>query len=282
MGMFYNLVSNIRYGIVLPKKKNAQECREEAREKLRGRWGMAVLTGIVASLFGASGGSGFSFGSTGSYADVNLDSISADFSAAILGVLSVALFAGVVLAILFSVLVSGVVRVGYERFNLDLLKGKGKIETLFDFFRKGNYKKTVRLNVRYTLMMCLYALPLAFAVGAGVGAMLGGLILGVCVLWALAVPAAAYLIVAVYRYSMTFKVFAEDPTLTAKEAMDRSSAIMNGRKWDLFCLEFSFIGWIFLGVLSCGIGMLWVIPYQQTAYASFYQNAVLYHKYGRE
>ncbi len=35
-------------------------------------------------------------------------------------------------------------------------------------------------------------------------------------------------------------------------------------------LGISFIGWLLLGVLTLGIGMLWVTPYMSTAYAHFY------------
>jgi hypothetical protein len=48
---------------------------------------------------------------------------------------------------------------------------------------------------------------------------------------------------------------------------------MYGNKWKLFCLELSFIGWFILGLLTAGIGMLWVMPYITTATAGFYEVA---------
>jgi len=35
----------------------------------------------------------------------------------------------------------------------------------------------------------------------------------------------------------------QHPSLTANEAITESRRIMNGNKWRLFCLDFSFIGW---------------------------------------
>ena len=35
---------------------------------------------------------------------------------------------------------------------------------------------------------------------------------------------------------------------------------------------FKYIGWILLGFLCCGIGTLWVVPYQNAARANFYEN----------
>jgi uncharacterized membrane protein len=34
----------------------------------------------------------------------------------------------------------------------------------------------------------------------------------------------------------------------------------------------SFIGWFVLSVLTLGIGLLWLIPYAQTATAAFYED----------
>ena len=34
----------------------------------------------------------------------------------------------------------------------------------------------------------------------------------------------------------------------------------------------SFIGWGILSILSCGIGLLWLIPYMQAADAAFYEE----------
>ena len=45
----------------------------------------------------------------------------------------------------------------------------------------------------------------------------------------------------------------------------------NGEKFDIFWLGLSFFGWILLGTLACGIGVLFVEPYLQTTFAELYQ-----------
>lgn len=60
------------------------------------------------------------------------------------------------------------------------------------------------------------------------------------------------------------------PNMDALEVIDTSRAMMDGNKWRLFCLQLSFIGWILLSVITLGIANLYVIPYQQTAIAAFY------------
>ena len=46
--------------------------------------------------------------------------------------------------------------------------------------------------------------------------------------------------------------------------------MMSGNKWRLFKLNFSFIGWSLLCVLTFGIGTLFLIPYINAATAEFY------------
>lgn len=54
-------------------------------------------------------------------------------------------------------------------------------------------------------------------------------------------------------------IMAEHPALTANEAITESRRIMDGNKWRLFCLDFSFIGWELLCVLPMLAGFSWVV-----------------------
>ena len=74
-----------------------------------------------------------------------------------------------------------------------------------------------------------------------------------------------------YSYSMCFYIKADNPAMPWRECLDRSAEMMEGHRWELFCLELSFIGWMLLGSLACGIGALWVDPYQQASVANFYE-----------
>lgn len=75
-----------------------------------------------------------------------------------------------------------------------------------------------------------------------------------------------------YSYAMTFYVMDDHPEMTAMEAIAESQRIMNGNKWRLFCLEFSFIGWYLLCVLTLGVLTFWVAPYREVAKAEFYES----------
>ena len=75
-----------------------------------------------------------------------------------------------------------------------------------------------------------------------------------------------------YSYSMTFFILNDKPELTNADAITESRKLMNGHKMDLFLLDLSYIGWILLGLLSLGIGFLWISPWMQMAHVRFYEE----------
>ena len=79
-------------------------------------------------------------------------------------------------------------------------------------------------------------------------------------------------IVKSYAYSMTYYIKCDNPSYDWKQCIDMSQHIMNGKKWKLFCLDLSFIGWEFVCCLTYGIGYLWLNPYRQAAHTSFYES----------
>ena len=75
-----------------------------------------------------------------------------------------------------------------------------------------------------------------------------------------------------YSYSMAFYILAENPDMTANEAITESREIMNGHKWELFVLGLSFILWAFAIVFTLGIAAIYVEPYMQLTITNFYHN----------
>ena len=79
-------------------------------------------------------------------------------------------------------------------------------------------------------------------------------------------------IIAVLSYSMTFYILADDNSIGAMEAIDKSKKMMDGYKWKYFCLGLRFIGWSLLCILTLGIGFLWLLPYMQVSMVKFYDD----------
>ena len=78
-------------------------------------------------------------------------------------------------------------------------------------------------------------------------------------------------IIAQMKYSQVWFIMAEDNEISGNDALKKSKEMMDGFKMQYFLLALSFIGWILLAMLTCGIGLLWVVPYIQTSYAKFYE-----------
>ena len=118
------------------------------------------------------------------------------------------------------------------------------LENLFDGFRGG----------RYTRVFCALFLVNLFTF-----------------LWALLLIIPG--IMKAFSYALTPYILLDEPELTARQAITRSCEIMQGRRWKLFCLYFSFIGWGILSLLTFGIGFLWLAPYMNASIAAFYEDA---------
>lgn len=73
-------------------------------------------------------------------------------------------------------------------------------------------------------------------------------------------------------YSMAMYILAENPEIGALEAINRSKAMTNGHKMELFVLALSFIGWCILGGITFGIAYIWIIPYMSATMANFYNK----------
>jgi uncharacterized membrane protein len=79
-------------------------------------------------------------------------------------------------------------------------------------------------------------------------------------------------IIAALSYSMTFYILADDNSIGAMEAIDKSKKMMDGYKWKYFCLGLRFIGWSLICILTLGIGFLWLFPYMQVCMVKFYDD----------
>jgi len=235
--------------------KYAADFRSIARDALKGRWTIAVIAGLLASLLGALSSSGpevnFRFEENHIQTDFSLfnqpifstgDELNSGIAAFLVGGAVVIVIVALVMAVLFFILGS-IVKVGYSQFNLELVDRQKEPElgTLFGHFK--NWSTPVAAAFLQALYVFLWTLLL----------IIPGIIAG-------------------YSYAMTEYILAEHPEMTASEAIARSKEMMAGNRWRLFCLQISFIGWEILCMFTMGIGNLWLIPYKQAATAAFYRE----------
>ena len=83
-----------------------------------------------------------------------------------------------------------------------------------------------------------------------------------------------------FSYSMTYFLLEENKGLTINEAITLSRKLMDGNKWRLFCLMFSYIGWYILSLFTLGILNLWIEPRVNQAKYIFFKE--IYENSGRK
>lgn len=190
---------------------------------------------------------------------------------------------------------------GYDPFDVYLTVFGGGRATVLIFISILMTLYVAIMNFGYAA----YALRLSRKQGAGYGNLLEGFNLVVKVvlldivmsififLWSLLflIPG----LVATYRYSQAVHCLIDHPEIGIMEAIRRSKTVMRGQKFNLFVLQMTFFGWIFLSVLLSGLaGMLagfpytvmgdvvqyvvagiislWLSPYMSIVNAAFYNN----------
>lgn len=234
--------------------KFSDDFKRIAIEALTGKWLIAVAVGFVAALLGGISirGPELKININGSNADLSFGFagqtiFSTDYglNSDVAAFIAAGLFLLIIIALVISVgyfVLGSFVGVGYAKFNLNLVDRKeANFNSLFAYF---SYWKTTAAT-RLLKMIYIFLWSLLFIVPG---------------------------VMAIYSYAMTDYILAEDPNMSAKEAIGQSKAMMYGNRWGLFYLEFSFIGWMILTALTLGIGNLWLVPYEEAATAAFYRE----------
>ena len=290
-----------------PVVKNAAYYRACARRALTGKYILAVVAFLLASLLGGIVSSGsVSFNSSGVNVEVNSGAFESEvtdffevigtgdvgfifesypFLAMVLGVA----VAGAVFGTLLNFFVGSPIALGYQKFNLDLVDGKPcNVGVLFGYF-KICYGKSLLLRLLQSLISFACSLPLlivlVLAIVLNVGnfkALFDGdasmntvmpIVFSMLGLAFVSMLVSILQMVVSYCIYFAHMILAEYPEMSAFDAFRNSAIFMRGNKWKLFCLHFSFIGWLLLAACcTCGIGILFLSPYMYAADAAFYND----------
>lgn len=305
------------------RPRKAADFRKIARRALKGFWWIAIGVTILAGILGGlPGGTAISTNGSVSYSEnelfigyepiltpeeaedfekalkeVDFDAMAEllkdDYPifATILSSIVLLFVISVVVMFLLRMFVSSPVKLGYQKFCLNILDGKREkvtLDSLFDYFR-GGYLKSIGLNFCHSFLIWLTRIPAYVALVIGglqfvntLPAMLasedanvllfayltfmGWTLLGSLVTLCIQIPV-------MYAYSMAHTIMADYSGVGVIEALRLSRQMMRGNKWRMFCLDFSFIGWILLAACcTCGIGIFFVMPYQNVARTAFYHE----------
>ncbi|CAK8053547.1 DUF975 family protein [Eupransor demetentiae] len=205
---------------------NRIDLKNEAKSKLKGKWGYAILLALIELIFAFIYGTGAesSVHQTGTY-----------FGFAFIG------------GIIYSLIV----------FGTDFV--------LLDFFRNTEKKREPVLQfVRVYQEKGLFSGTLVIAILVYIWTYLWSLLL--------IVPG----VIKGLAYSQAHFIYRDHLEAGEKigytQAVTESREMMDGHKWELFVLGFSFLGWILLGCITAGIAFIWVLPYIQLTTAGYYQK----------
>ena len=80
-----------------------------------------------------------------------------------------------------------------------------------------------------------------------------------------------------FDYSQIFLLYLDNPYLSCREIMHQSKNLMKGNRIRYFYLLVSFVGIALLGVVSLGIGFLWITPYMSMTEVEFYRDLINEH-----
>lgn len=72
------------------------------------------------------------------------------------------------------------------------------------------------------------------------------------------------------RFALSIYLLIDHEDMSAADSLRRSADLMKGRKGQYLYLRLSFAGMYLLGILSCFVGLLWILPYQETTLVCFY------------
>lgn len=169
-------------------------------------------------------------------------------------------------------LVGVILSVGSVYIGLCMARGKKySFKDMFYGFR--NHPDKYILAAMLLMVICLIpAVPfvLAIILLGIVGENAGTILLAV---------AAALLLLAgelwiAMRYALSIYLLIDDPQMGVVESLRVSREKMKGNKGRLFYISLSFLGMGMLGVLSFGVGYLWVGPYMTQTQICFYLDVM--------
>jgi uncharacterized membrane protein len=142
----------------------------------------------------------------------------------------------------FSLIVSGPLAYGYFYFLKSIKNRSGEISQVFVGFSE-RFKETFMAHLITTMFVVLWSLLL----------IIPGLIASI-------------------SYSMVYLILLDNPNMNAYQAIQESKRMMSGNKMRYFEFVISFAGWFFLGILTLGIGLLYLKPYFDAAKIEFYED----------
>lgn len=225
-----------------------RQLKERAKADVsRSYWGL-VLMGLIVSIIDGVG-NGYNSGSsssTDSMRNLTTNNVDWDLFFGILFIVLVFALIGILAGLALKAFLLNPLRLGATKYFIEAARGEkkaGDIGLIGYAFGGGRYKNIVKTLFLRDLYVFLWSLLFL-------------------------IPG----IIKSYEYAMIPYILAERPDLETEEVFELSRRMMSGEKFDAFILGLSFIGWMFIALLSFGLAaVFYVNPYIYMTDAELYE-----------
>lgn len=146
-----------------------------------------------------------------------------------------------IIALLYGIFIAAPLNVGVNDCFIAMREYDISFGRVFRIFSEGQYLNVVKVTFFKSLYIFLWTLLLI-------------------------VPG----IIKSYEYFFIPYLLADNPGMDKQRAFELSREMTRGEKFNIFVLQLSFIGWELLGLLACGVGTYFVIPYTSATFTELY------------
>jgi len=251
------------------------DVKREARDSLRGRWGLAIGTFLIGGIIASIPNIISSF--------INNSERIMDGNVMLLIVCMSAIVFPIIRALL-----DVIIGYGYCDFSLNIAKNKNaEISDIFEGFKHFLKLLLVWLikGIGFNLLLLpVYALCILLGIysvasslsyfrvynNTDLSVLTGGAFAFIGVIFVISIITTVICIILDTLISQTYFILKENDSESITTCIKNSFKMMKGHIWNYIILNLSFIGWGILCLFTLGIGLLWLTPYTQITRAKFY------------
>ena len=250
--------------------QSISDLKDHAKDKLTGNWGNAALVDLSYNtiIFAVTFITSFMISITISFITLfssgnPLAMESYELSFGTSAAVTVLQYILTLLCTIFG----GVFHTGIALFFLNLASGRtATIGNLFYGFQY-LYKQSLTLSTVSALLQFICLLP--YYVFTFLFQETHATSWGICMVVAMIIGMVIYVPISL-NISQSYFLLLDFPSYSAKEILQLSVRLMKGKKGKLFLIQLSFLPLMILGMLSFGIGNLWVNPYMNMTLALYF------------
>lgn len=221
------------------------ELKERAKIAFKANYWKCVAMAIILGIVSAAGSSGGRISNSDRTQRVGeiLSGLSRGELLAVFGIVTGVLFVALIIGILIKIFIKNPVSVACYKFYIENTEQPAGFDVFGKIFKSGSALNIFAVMFMRDLIISLFSLLFV-------------------------VPG----IIKSYQYRMIPYILAENPSIGWKEALAESKRMMDGQKMNAFILDLSFIGWVILGIITLGLGLIFYVdPYVRATDAELYK-----------